>query len=306
MHTRKLRFVRNLVDSELCPLCMNACEDEAHVLRDCQWAKEIWLVFLPNDSAAYFFSLQVWDWIKYNITSTAIQRDNWSLVFMACVWEIWKRRNEKVFNNINIPKDVVIRNILSLLSDHEAIFTVKKKPKNHVSKVVGWNKPLRGWCKLNADGSVRQDPSSAAAGGVLRDEDGRWLMGFSVKIGIATITQAELEGIREGLLIAVQRQIKALHVESDSMVVVELLKKADTSYHPYATIIEDCRFLISKFDSFRLSHIYREANFVADRLADLGHSLVSDVEHWVFPPLSVCNVLHGDSVGAVYSRLCSG
>jgi len=54
--------------------------------------------------------------------------------------------------------------------------------------------------KLNTDGSVRGNPGMAAAGGLLRDEQGRWLSGFMVNIGQSTNTVAELWGLLSGLL----------------------------------------------------------------------------------------------------------
>lgn len=160
-----------------------------------------------------------------------------------------------------------------------------------------WSKPHQGRCKLNISGIHRHSPMHAACGGVLRDENGKWLIGFLAKLGSVTIMQAKLEGVRHGLEVVVSRQFHTIHVETVSVAVVELLRAADARYHPYGSIIEDCRILITTFHQVRLTHIYREANNVADRLADLGHSLDTDFRYWESLPSSVCYSLHGNIVG---------
>ncbi|KAG8378950.1 hypothetical protein BUALT_Bualt07G0037800 [Buddleja alternifolia] len=72
---------------------------------------------------------------------------------------------------------------------------------------------------LNSDsenGSVYMDKKSAVAGGLIRDQWGRWIQGFSIGLGDLTINTAELLGIREGLRMAWDRTCKKLIIETDS------------------------------------------------------------------------------------------
>ena len=52
------------------------------------------------------------------------------------------------------------------------------KPK--LIKMIRWERPYRGWYKLNTDGSVIGNPRVAGGGGVLRDEAGVWVKGFGL------------------------------------------------------------------------------------------------------------------------------
>jgi hypothetical protein len=70
----------------------------------------------------------------------------------------------------------------------EASVEIGTKAYNDISR----KRPSRGWIALNTDGAVKQDLSRAGCGGVLRDEDGRWVQGFSKKIGSTTAYIAEL------------------------------------------------------------------------------------------------------------------
>ncbi|KAK8506642.1 hypothetical protein V6N12_073595 [Hibiscus sabdariffa] len=47
-----------------------------------------------------------------------------------------------------------------------------------VSGTVCWCKPPPGWCKLNVDGSIGRATGMAACGGVVRNEEGTWLIGL--------------------------------------------------------------------------------------------------------------------------------
>jgi ribonuclease HI len=55
--------------------------------------------------------------------------------------------------------------------------------------------------KLNTDGSVKGNPGPTGAGGLLRDDQGKWLWGFMfyMNLGHTTSTQVKLWEVREGL-----------------------------------------------------------------------------------------------------------
>ena len=41
---------------------------------------------------------------------------------------------------------------------------------------VKWSKPHPGWVKLNTDGSVFGDPKKAGGGGIIRNNEGDWVV----------------------------------------------------------------------------------------------------------------------------------
>lgn len=47
---------------------------------------------------------------------------------------------------------------------------------------VKWTKPAVGWYKLNIDGLVNGANGHAGCGGLIRDNDDRWVKGFAKKI----------------------------------------------------------------------------------------------------------------------------
>ena len=57
------------------------------------------------------------------------------------------------------------------------------------------------------------------AGGLLRDSFGRWILGFSLNLGITSNNVAELEAVRQGLQLAWDLEFKFIHLEIDSMII---------------------------------------------------------------------------------------
>ena len=102
--------------------------------------------------------------------------------------------------------------------------------KSHV--LVGWDLPTPlGFVKLKTDGSFSGNP-----GKLLRDHNGNWIRGFSRNIGITNFSDAEMWGLRDGLLLARNLNIQKLLVEIDAKVVEDLLKSHNiltVNSHPY-------------------------------------------------------------------------
>ena len=90
-------------------------------------------------------------------------------------------------------------------------------------KRIRWEKPFAGWMKLNIDGSVFGSLGVAGCGGVIRDDYGQWISGFTKRIGITNSFIAELWGLREGLIMCCDLNISSLIVELDARAVVDLL-----------------------------------------------------------------------------------
>ncbi|MBA0568117.1 hypothetical protein Golob_005630 [Gossypium lobatum] len=53
--------------------------------------------------------------------------------------------------------------------------------------------PLAGeWTYLNTDGTIRVDSRATATGGVLREKNGEWILGYSKYLGNCSILDAKL------------------------------------------------------------------------------------------------------------------
>ncbi|XVE92005.1 hypothetical protein REPUB_Repub01dG0059800 [Reevesia pubescens] len=67
--------------------------------------------------------------------------------------------------------------------------------------LIGKARPHVHFVKVNIDRSVKGQLGQAAARGVLRDDGGSWISGFTFRVGISCIMIAELWVIYHGLLL---------------------------------------------------------------------------------------------------------
>lgn len=88
---------------------------------------------------------------------------------------------------------------------------------------VRWLFPPEGWFKVNTDGASKGNSGMVGCGGVLRDDQGRWVSGFDMNIGYCSAFRAELWGILKGVELAWNNGIRRLVVESYSASIISLL-----------------------------------------------------------------------------------
>ncbi|CAA7054658.1 unnamed protein product [Microthlaspi erraticum] len=178
----------------------------------------------------------------------------------------------------------------------------RKEQVNREEKLISWIPPLVSWTKLNTDGASHGNPGLATAGGVLRNGEGLWCGGFALKIGHCSAPMAELWGVYYGLVIAWEKGIPRLDVEVDSAMVVGFLKTGICDTHPLSFLVHLCHDFLSKDWEVRIAHVYREANRLADGLANYAFSLPFGFHSFDLVPPSLLDVLCEDECGHLISR----
>jgi|SRR3954470_11810786 ribonuclease HI len=81
--------------------------------------------------------------------------------------------------------------------------------------------PDSNFVKVNTDRAFNPSSEEAAAGGLIRDSHGSFLIGFSSFLGAATITMAEMWAVREGLRLAVAHGFDQMQASSVSICALE-------------------------------------------------------------------------------------
>ena len=92
-------------------------------------------------------------------------------------------------------------------------------------------------------------------------------------IGSCSITVAELWGLYQGLQLAWNSGIRRLKVETDSLCVTQLVARPSVMTNDYAPLVQAIKNYLKLDWHVSISHIYREANFTADYMANLVFSL---------------------------------
>lgn len=132
-----------------------------------------------------------------------------------------------------------------------------------------WERLKSGWCKLSVDGCSMGNLGLSGVGGVIRDHDGNFRLGFSVPIGSCTNTYAEVMGFLFGLQNARHMGFNAIEIEMDSKLIIEWILTRRCGLWYLEDFWEEIVHYLDEI-TFTCSHIYRECNAVADSLAKLG------------------------------------
>ena len=284
--TRERLVSRGLRMSLLCPLCNSYPETIVHLLRDCHVAANCWQNLGIGVCTPEFYSMSLPIWLENNCKS--IKTSNhlqipWSTIFAFGIWTIWNHRNSVVFKNKPINHSIH-KEIIHKAVEYSFIAQNFSNCKLRIERSIRWERPNRGWHKLNTDGSSLGNPGLASGWGILRNEVGGWIRAFIRKIGLTTSFVAELWALRDGLSMCVDMQIPALEVELDAKVVADLMNNTTSLNADFAAIVADCRQLLSQIPQVKVSHCYREVNRCVDALARLGYTTSLNVMFFNFPP----------------------
>ena len=136
-----------------------------------------------------FLRLDLQDLLVYNglwKPNGAVGTLPWKMVFPFALWNICKSRNGYVFRgkhpNPKLAKEIVNQGMEFLYcaaSPRDLTCSIIKR--------VRWEKSQAGWKKLNTNGASKGNLGLVGCGGVVRDENGRWIAGFSRRIGVLAL-----------------------------------------------------------------------------------------------------------------------
>jgi ribonuclease HI len=122
---------------------------------------------------------------------------------------------------------------------------------------------------IYTDGASSGNPGPASIGVVVQDGQGRVISRISRRIGHATNNQAEYRAVIAALEEAVRLGAGEVGIKSDSELVVKQLKgryrvKKATLRPLFQKVVQ----LIGSLEAFTITHVPREQNKEADRLAN--------------------------------------
>ena len=123
--------------------------------------------------------------------------------------------------------------------------------------------------QANVDGGSRGNPGPAAYGVVVRDPRGDIVARLKKYIGKNTNNVAEYFGLIAALDYAQNHGVRALRVESDSELMVKQMRgQYKVKSEELKPLFERAKKMSQTFESFRISHVYREQNKEADALVN--------------------------------------
>ncbi|OMO81305.1 reverse transcriptase [Corchorus capsularis] len=297
--TNSLRATWGMGNDPKCHLCGLEEESLVHILRDCPTSRKVWDYFgkpLNSDS--------LMQWLDDNLAlRTLHDRVEWRIIFGVTLWRIWTRRCGFVMNegDVSLDESSLTANIM-VTAGEVMKSLVNHKPLLSQDLQVRWVPPEDAVVKLNTDGAAKGNPGVAGAGGVIRSAVGSWLMGFKLHLGVCSNVEAELQAIRQGLLVAWNCSYRDIICETDALIAIDLIKNGDAKFHPLGYLLIDIRQLLHREWRCKLQHTYREGNFCADWLANAACELDDNFELLPAPPDEVKSILNADTTGVFYPR----
>jgi ribonuclease HI len=124
---------------------------------------------------------------------------------------------------------------------------------------------------LWTDGAARGNPGPAGIGAILKSPSGEVLFTGSEYLGHTTNNVAEYKAVLLGLQGALAQGIRKVEVRADSELLIKQLRGEYRVKSPgLKPLFDEARKLLARFASVKLTHVRRELNGEADRLANQG------------------------------------
>ncbi|KAE8670454.1 hypothetical protein F3Y22_tig00112131pilonHSYRG00048 [Hibiscus syriacus] len=299
------RCARKLTDDLLFHICGLANENTLHVLRDCKHSATLWQLIIRQQILPNFFNTNVSDWITMNLDSNSLFAGTnipWKILLSSIAWQIWKRRNSYIFSDLFIHNDQLIS-----LSKNWSLYIIAEKSISPTGsgaarpELIQWKPMPTYWYTLNTDGAVYKIASQGSVGGLIRNMNGDWIIGFNKSVGISTPFQAELWGFFEVLKLALSHNIEHLQCQTNNVEALNLVSSAMAKCSPIS-IVRSIAKLILKQWTIEFILIRREVNAASDFLAKSTVISNEQAQTYTEPPHEIKSLLHRDLYGHAFLR----
>ncbi|GLT58567.1 hypothetical protein SLA2020_314490 [Shorea laevis] len=303
---KTLEYLHHLgiIDDPTCIICKREVESIDHIFRSCPHAVAIFNKLSPT----FANILNIMDfkhWLfehAHNNSPSHVFNIPWAVIFCFAIWILWNQRNQFLYCHQNVDVQRAHNLIIERATEFWASISTPAIRSKQGPKLISWEPPPPFWYKVNTDGSAVGNPGNAGCGGILRDYQGRWVVGFLRNIGHTTALAAELWAIKDGLSIAKSLQLQNVILETDCRVAYILLSDNLNPFHPHSTLLMDCRDLLRTIPQVQMKHVMRESNMAADAIAKKG-ALAPHGFHFLFDcPPDVELLCIADRVGVCYPR----
>lgn len=202
-------------------------------------------------------------------------------------WELWLARNEARYNGglVNGYKICFkVKHWLVELSPllrpsratpslfHAALYCLGMVPTPLTTKaslLVRWYSPPCDILKLNIEGASCGNPGRAKCDGLLRDWKGKFVFAFSQSFGVITNSMAKAMALKFGLYYCYILGVSKVWVEIDSQVVCHWFNGMGIIPWSLQQVWDDIVDM-ADFIDLKVTHIFLEANSIADSLAKMG------------------------------------
>ncbi|XP_058760243.1 subtilisin-like protease SBT1.7 [Vicia villosa] len=293
---------RGFCGPSICSLCSTALDSTKHISFECNFVIPIWNWLLDKLQFAGTIN-KIMDCFELMLVPRSPQDMAIVLsIVYSFFYQVWRARNSNRFDGKIIHWKSCITHIMARAkwvgdntrntsNNSISSFSILKgmhiniNPRRLSSFLeILWCLSPIGWVKANIDGVARGDPVLMACGGIFRDNNATHLGSFCDYTGEGNSELVELWTAMLAVQKAVNMGWRKLWIETDCMLVVKAF--SDPALVPWRIRSRwlSCHAYSQRME-FMVSHIYREANFCADYLSNIGHTcgfFVGKVLYYIF------------------------
>ncbi|XP_073017389.1 uncharacterized protein [Primulina eburnea] len=175
--------------------------------------------------------------------------------FCMVLWNIWRQRNDKVWNDTFNDPSTTVRLALKFLCDWLRAKQLSQEIADAHSLESGcpdWHKPPRLAIKCNVDAAFFPVDQKIGIGCILRNENGKFLRCRTcVIVGAFSVKEGEAMGLLEALSWVRRLGLKKVYFEMDAKGVVEAIKASDVGISEFGFIVKSCKDIIRYMDTVR-------------------------------------------------------
>ncbi|XP_074359806.1 uncharacterized protein LOC141699902 [Apium graveolens] len=246
------------------PVCHEEAESVFHSLVQCKAATLGWQIHNPNISTNE--TMEFAEWLDRNLSGQPTQAT--AKIITLC-WSIWRARNDLWTAAQGRYTGAPLR---SPIAGDCAIY---------------WAKPQQDEVKINADAAVF-DNQGSGTGLVVRNHASHMLSAKTTCFSeVMNPTLAEALAIKEALSWAKEWTENTITIESDCLVVIQLIRSATSLRSRLGKVIMECRTLVRELNNVRLYFIKRSSNMSAHKLAHVSHMYPDRVFDWGYISVNV-------------------
>ncbi|GLJ32821.1 hypothetical protein SUGI_0661070 [Cryptomeria japonica] len=123
---------------------------------------------------------------------------------------------------------------------------------------------------MNFDGVARGNSGLAGARCIIRNDKGKCIWALARNVGIASSNEVEFEALAGGLKLCISKGINNIDIEGDSLLCINTVTKNDIQNWKLKKWMKITQEDIKGLDIVSISHVYGEANCIANKLANMG------------------------------------
>ncbi|XP_057760014.1 uncharacterized protein LOC130980338 [Arachis stenosperma] len=263
-------YKRRMAPDLLCQICLKGMETVKHALLLYDWARATWFgveyQWIPTPETVNSIGSWMVKCIRKIREGGRDDHEKRISKLGFLLWEIWKTRNNKLFQQQEVNQSWTISKARALETVYGKLAKKQQTQKREANRSrtypMTWRPPPEDWLKANVDAAFRKENETGAIAVVIKDSKEKMVLGFSGKIQAKSSIVAEAQAIRQALIIVNNLNMGKTLIESDSLKLIQTIK-SKTTIGEASAIIQDIQNLMEKIPEKGMTWTPRNENRLA-------------------------------------------